>query len=244
MKSRVRTIQLFCLFVLLVGIMIENVESQSIRREGEKRADYSVRLSSKIENIEGTIQSTDILFSVNYEMTLANTGSKPVIFLKEIPPEIRGWGLTKRSDDPLYDKPIFFSYFGESVDTSSKWNIFRNELNQSSPPLDKVHILMPNESWKWRGNTFFTLPKQKKSNLFETESWENIKDLPEVWLHAICQVWSLNIEPKSNDRSDFVFGKKLQKRWKDVGLLWLDDIRSEPIPLDLNSVVMKTDSES
>ncbi|MCV4607363.1 hypothetical protein OFB74_31155, partial [Escherichia coli] len=37
--------------------------------------------------------------------------------------------------------------------------------------------------------------------------------------------------------------KALQDRWKKYGYLWLDDIVSEPIPLDLSSAMIKTDSQ-
>jgi hypothetical protein len=66
------------------------------------------------------------------------------------------------------------------------------------------------------------------------ESWEKISKAPAAWLDVYLQVWPLNLEPASYDRSKMEFGRKLQRRWKAIGQLWLDDIVSEPIKLDLD----------
>ena len=42
-----------------------------------------------------------------------------------------------------------------------------------------------------------------------------------------------SVEPLNADRSQLKFGHKLQERWKDAGLLWLEEIYSEPIMMDV-----------
>jgi hypothetical protein len=55
-------------------------------------------------------------------------------------------------------------------------------------------------------------------------------------------MWPWNVEERGPEREKLKFGHELQERWKDVGLLWLEDVRSEPIMLDLKTATYKTAS--
>lgn len=90
---------------------------------------------------------------------------------------------------------------------------------------DSISISLPTES----GKTSFSSKR---------ETWESVQKLPAVWLRVTSQVWSPNLEHRRNDRSRLTFGHRLQKRWKKIGLLWLDDIWSAPILLDLKKLVI------
>ncbi|HZN06786.1 MAG TPA: hypothetical protein VFB65_08370 [Pyrinomonadaceae bacterium] len=63
-------------------------------------------------------------------------------------------------------------------------------------------------------------------------SLKDLKELSSLWLRVVCEVWPWNLEP-SADRSKLKYGRKLQRRWKDVGVLWLDEIYSEPLTLNV-----------
>lgn len=229
------------LLILLCGMVTTNIETQTLPKVATVKDCYSVVLRGEVESIEVESNTpSSVMLNVNLKMELLNNGSKPVIFLETKPPELRGGALAKKPEDFSSFTHLALDYYGESVNTSSEWTVLRNALNQPSPPLDKVRVLMPDESWRWEGRVQIALPKSGKNNFSDNrESWENIKQLPAVWLRAICQVWSLNLEPKGNDQTEMVFGHKLQKRWKDVGLLWLDGIQSEPIALDLKTTVVR-----
>ena len=68
------------------------------------------------------------------------------------------------------------------------------------------------------------------------ESLATIQQLSPVWLRVVCELWPWNVEPLKADRNQLKFGHKLQERWKDTGLLWLDQIYSEPIMLDVATI--------
>jgi hypothetical protein len=222
-----------------------NIENQTLPEVAAANECYSVVLRGEVQLLEVKKSSpSEIMLNVSLKMELLNNGSKPVIFLETKPPELRGVALAKSPKDFSASKNLASAYYGESVDTSREWAVLRSELNQSSPPLDKVRVLIPNESWKFDGIVNISLPKNesgkdKFSLSSKKESWETIKQLPAVWLRATVQVWSLNLEPKSSEQTELKFGNELQKRWKDVGLLWLDDIQSEPIALDLKTAVVE-----
>ncbi len=228
------------LLTLMCGMVITNIEAQTLPGVVATKEPYSVVLRGVAKSIEVKKSSpSDIMLNVNLKMELQNNGSKPVIFLEAKPPEIRGAALAKSPDEFSAFKHLVLEYYGESVETSPEWTVLRNDLNQPSPPLDKVRVLMPNESWKFESVVSIVLPTESGKGSFsdKRESWEKIKQIPSVWLRTICQVWSLNVELKSNDRTKLIFGSELQKRWIDVGLLWLDDIQSEPIAFDLKTAV-------
>ena len=233
--------RVFYLLIFLCGMVTTNIETQTLPKAEMAKKGYSVALRNDVELIEvESYTPSSVMLIVHLKLELLNNGSKPVIFLEAKPPELRGGALAKSREDFSSFKYLALNYYGESVNTSSEWTVLRKALNQPSPPPDKVRVLVPNESWKWEGRVQISLPKSGKNSFFDkNESWENIKGLQVVWLRAICQVWSLNLEPKSKDRTELTFGKKLQKQWKNVGVLLLDDIPSEPIALDLKTAVVR-----
>lgn len=229
------------LFILLVGMLTTNVASQKLPKAKRSKDSHSVVLRGEVKSINVEETSSVVELIVNLKLELLNSGSRPVILLEARPPVLRGAALAKNPDDLLSLKNLVLEYHGESVDTSAEWVTLRKELDQPSPPLDKVRVLMPNEFWKWEDSVGFSLLKDPVNNYFldKRETWKNIKQMSIVWLRAICQVWSLNLESRSgNDRTEKPFGHKLQTRWENVGLLWLDDIQSEPILLDLRTAVV------
>jgi len=236
------------LLLLLYGITTISIEAKTIFKTTKEKETYSVALSGQVESIEvENSHSSDVKLTVNLKMELLNNGTKPAIFLEAKPPHLRGGVLAKNPNPSDFSSVnrLILAYYGESVDTSSEWIVLREALNQPSPPLDRVRILSPNESWKFEDSFIVYMPTTSSKNDFsdKRESWENVKKLSTVWLQATCQVWSLNLEPPSNDRTEKTFGRKLQRRWKDVGLLLLDNIHSEPIMLDLKTATYKPFSQ-
>jgi hypothetical protein len=134
---------------------------------------------------------------------------------------------------------MIVEYAGPGVDTSPEWSMLRKSLDQSYPPPDKVRILKPNESWWLEDSGGASLPTEAgKSSLYfpKRESWEAIQKASPVWLRVICEVWPLNLEPPSRDRTELKFGYKLQQRWERDGLLWLKPFYSDSIKLGLQNI--------
>lgn len=233
--------RILCLMVVVCGLAMTDIQSQSGPGIPSPKERYSVVLRSDVISIDvESITPSDIMLSVGLRLELLNVGARSILFLDSGSPELRSAALAKNPKDFSTFKHLVLEYFGESVDGSTKWAILRNDLNQPSPPLDKVRVLNPNEAWKWQSRIQIALPKSDKGNFSDhRESWENIKKLPNVWLRTVCQVWPLNLERQGSDRKHLEFGTKLQKRWKDSGLLWLEGIPSEPVALNLGSVIVK-----
>jgi hypothetical protein len=97
---------------------------------------------------------------------------------------------------------------------------------------------MPNERWTFNDSViiFLSTEAETKSSFSKNASLKSVQEASPVWLRVNYQVWPLNLEPPSNDRTQMTFGHKLQKRWRDLGLLQLDGIRSEPILLDVRNI--------
>jgi hypothetical protein len=182
---------------------------------------------------------------VNLKLTLVNIGNKPIFFFnKEYYPNFCGMALFQNIEEADKGKSLALDYFGESVNTSAIWSSLRKELDKPKPTENAIYFLQPNKEWVVDIQSSLSLPteKYKYSDFPNRESWENIQKLGKVWVKILGPTWSLNLETDKNNSSELNFGKKLQKRWSKYGHLWLDDVVSEPIPLDLSSVVVKTEN--
>jgi hypothetical protein len=203
--------------------------------------------------LKATVQSFEIEsktpfsvdLTVRLKMSIVNTGPNPIIFLRTYPPEIRGWSLAESKEALSKSDLIDLVFFGESVDRSSKWLTLRRALDRPLPPANQVNILQPNEMWTWLETANLSLPKTDADKRYpgysESESWERVKRLPSIWLLPICSVWPMNLE-KPNRKSggaENPFGRKLQKRWKEVGLLLMDVTIANPIKLDMNTATIR-----
>ena len=84
----------------------------------------------------------------------------------------------------------------------------------------------------------YRLPTESGKSAFipKRENWETIHALSIAWIRVLCEVWPLSLELSGRERAQLSFGKSLQKRLKNSGLLWLTPITSEPIMLDLRHV--------
>jgi hypothetical protein len=233
------------LLIFLCGMSVINMKTNPLSKTAQEKEPDSITLRGQVESVElSNVSASGVSLVIKLKLELLNNGTLPVIFLEAKPPSLVGAALTRRPDPLIPDNTLATDYKGESVNTSPEWILLRNSLNQPSPPPDKVRILMPNESWQLEDCVSIALPTEISANSISfprSESWERIRELSTVWLRITYQTWSLNLEPLSNDRTKMTFGRKLQKKWKDVGLLWLDGVRSEPIMLDLKKAQSTVD---
>ena len=224
-----------CWFPILFAAIIVPVMAQENSESAKKNALNSVTLRGQVTSIElRDMTSTSVSVVIKLKLEARNCGIKPVIFLESERPQITGATLTRSPSDP-YSKALVSDYRGPSVDRSAKWSTLRNDLDRPSPPPDKVRVLMPDQSWSFEGTVDITLPNEASNHSYfpKSASFETVQKYSPVWLKLNWEVWPLNVEPWSTDRSKLKFGRTLQRRWKNVGVLWLDGIYSEPIMLDL-----------
>jgi len=116
-----------------------------------------------------------------------------------------------------------------------KWTALRAGLDKPSPPTAETRTLMPNETWLVDASVGVTVPVDPKRDISSVnkESLEVIRRLSPIWFRVTCEVWPWNLEGMGPSREKLEFGHKLQGRWHQFGLLWLDEVNSEPMKLDL-----------
>jgi hypothetical protein len=167
-------------------------------------------------------------------MELVNVGTRPVILLQS-EPFFPGGALARKPEDFEQGNVLVVDAGWPSNDISPEWATLRSNLDKSNPPADQTRLLMPGESRPMETSVRLVVPTDpsKYTSSRKKESLATIQQLSPVWLRVVCEVWPWNVEPLNADRSQLKFGHKLQKRWKDVGLLWLEEIYSEPIMMDV-----------
>jgi hypothetical protein len=211
-------------------------------RKEQERAPVTLR--GEIESVEiRAIDNSSSLIEMKLRMELVNTGTRPLIFLKR-GPLFAGTALAKSPEDFKTGKFLAVGYEGPSNDISPKWAMLRASLDKPSPPTDETRIVIPGESWLLETTARAVVPTEPRSKEIyfnDTMSLQVMRELPSLWLRVSCEVWPGNVElpAPGPERAKFKFGHKLQKRWEDVGLLWLDSLQSEPITLDLKAATYK-----
>lgn len=112
----------------------------------------------------------------------------------------------------------------------------QEQLNQEIPPSDLTYVIKPKDSFKFSTETecvFLTSKISASAN----EPWDAISKSSPVLVRIKLEMFPSYL--KQNYSKSFS-EKILQDRWKRFGYLWLDDIVSEPVPIDLGSIVVKT----
>ncbi len=108
-------------------------------------------------------------------------------------------------------------------------------LDAESPPEMVTMTLGPGDIWRFSMDIKILTGKdgssQKKSLPFEEYS-----EISPFYLRVYLQAWEANIDPKDIRRRGFVFGEKLQKRWKNYGHLILRDMTSAAIEVDFRKL--------
>ncbi|GIU81257.1 MAG: hypothetical protein KatS3mg006_0321 [Pyrinomonadaceae bacterium] len=203
-----------------------------------------LQLTGKISNLKMTETPKTVEFSYDVELTFTNIGNVPILLLKSdflllcIDREIYGIPANEKDERKLWS----FSTF-PSIGVTPDWRNIKKTLDAKAPPSSIIKRVNVGESIVFYGKEWFYFNKEK-DKYFKPENftWNEIKDAKSLSLRLTYRIWSLDFET-SSPREEKKFGKKLQKRWRKYGYLWLDDIVSEPVPLDLSSVVIKTDSQ-
>jgi hypothetical protein len=228
-----------CSLILLYGVFLTSIEVRGISKFVRYEELGSVTFRGQSTSMEiGEIPPSSISIDMKLKLEVRNNGVKPVILLKERSPTLVGYILTRNDSKATSDNQLAFSFTGPSVNTSREWVILRESIDQPAPRSDKFRILTPNETWSFDDSVriFLSTEAGNKSVFPKNASWETVRDLSPVWLRVIYEVWPLNIEPPSRDRTKLRFGRKLQKRWENDGFLLLTPLYSDPIKLDLQNI--------
>ncbi len=196
-------------------------------------------LRSKVRDIK--FVSDDPMYvdlEVALDIEFLNTGAKPVIFLKpqkERKAEIYWPGVISISlTKPLAERgsTIWEQAHLPSVNTGPEFREMAKRLDQPSPPPGLTHVLRPQESWVWETTTFLRFYARTPSSSYSKGdlAWEVIGEIgAPLWMRLDYEVWTLNLQ-----RADKGLRRRLRGRWKDVGLLSIEErLTTEPIELNL-----------
>lgn len=210
-------------------------------------------LTSKAVSLRGRVVSVNIkqidrssaLIDIKLKMEFANTGARPIIFLQR-EPLFPGGGLAKKPEDFAAGNLLAADAGWPANESSDEWTTLRASLDKPTPPPNETRLLGPNESWSLETSVRLVVPTDlaRYTSSRKKQSLATIQQLSPVWLQVVCEVWPWNLEPLDAERNQLKFGRKLQERWKDVGWLWLDEIYSEPIRIDVRSTYSNCDNAS
>jgi hypothetical protein len=212
-----------------------------IAQSGSNQGSKLLTLRGRVESVEvKEIDQSSVLIEIKLRMELVNTGGKSIILLQR-EPLFPGGSLARKPDDFEAGNVLASDAGWPSNDTSPEWTALRSSLDKPRPPAEETRLLVPGESWPLETSVTLVVPTDpsKYTSSRKKESLATIQQLSPVWLRVVCEVWPWNVEPLTPDRSKLQFGHKLQQRWKDIGLLWLDEIYSEPMIIDVKTAIYK-----
>lgn len=226
------------LLVSVMSVLISGMDANS--NTATDRTALVLRGHVKSVEIEEYDPDVAAVIRITLETELVNKGATPIILLKTGPSFVAA-ALARKPEDFEQGKLLAIDSAWPARSEDPQWLSLRTNLNKPQPPTDKMRILDPNESWAMEAIVSVTVPidLKKYTSSAKKEKLQVLKELSPIWLRVTCEIWPWNIEGLVRDREQLPFGHKLQKRWKDAGLLWLEDMRSEPIQLDLKTAVYK-----
>ena len=211
-------------------------------RSGSSQTPKELTLRGRVESVRvKEIDQSSALIDIKLKMELVNVGVRPIILLQR-EPLFPGGALARKPEDFEGGSLLAGDAGWPSNDISPEWATLRSNLDKPRPPADETRLLMPGESWPVETSVRLVVPTDpsKYTSLSKKESLATIQQLSPVWLRVVCELWPWNVEQLNADRNQLKFGHKLQERWKDTGLLWLDEIYSEPIMLDVRTATVRS----
>ena len=214
-----------------------NTLAQSLSGQRSK----PLTLRGRVESVEvKELDRSSALIEIKLKMEFVNVGVRPIILLRR-EPLFPGGALAKKPEDFEEGNLLAADAGWPSNDISPEWASLRSNLDKPSPPADETRFLMPGESWPVNTSVRLVVPTDpsRYTSSRKKESLSTIQQLSPVWLRVVCELWPWNVEPLNVDRNQLKFGHELQERWRDLGLLWLHEIYSEPIMLDVRATTVR-----
>ena len=234
----------YCVSALsLILCACPSVLSQDAGRTG-------LSLKGRVNNLKLKRDGSAVRGTVDLSLDFVNTGDRPVIILR---PDIKdvpgvfwagGASLAWTRED---------SEAGRFIYAHSRWPSFPGKaeelagrLDQATPPAEFTRVIRPNETWTWRTQVGFHLAGRAEHTGWRANlGWDEIGRAGRpVWLRVGVGVWPFGLELA---REGIL--SKLQRRWQDVGWLWVGGegvhqvLTSEPIILRLNEARLSGSNE-
>src|SRR5271157_1675280 len=219
---------LVILGVLLLPKQILTQAHTDERSEGPPLILRGQVLESRME--PSPVPSEFAILVVKIRVDFVSRGKVPVIFLTDSLPGVLEVTLTKNPDPVNDENVLYHEPGGESLSEEAEWRRLRSELDRPTLPRNRVAVIQPGE--KWVMETELWLRPDTITVWGVPSSLAILKNAPSLFLRVEYLFWPYIIE-KPPYRADRPFGHKLQKRWRAYGMLQLEPIVSEPMPLKL-----------
>lgn len=225
-----RSIILLCFLILIP--QLQTVFAQS-----------KVQVTGKVTDIEISHEEKRVKVSYVVELTLTNRNEIPILLLDSGSPllcisrELHGIS----SGDQKEKRLLLVATLPSSSRGAKEWEELETNLRSKKLPSNFIRSIGLNENISFRINDWFYISKEKNEyDIYQNALWDEVKNAKLLSLKLEYRVWPLDLENNSAENEPRPFGKKLRERWKTNGYLLLDDIVSEPVPISLNSVKVKT----
>jgi len=223
----------YLLIALMSLLLMVSVSSES-------HASEKLRLTGQVTEIVVVEEDTKtVRLKMGFDLTVQNISDENVIIYKS---DFALLSLNLFTLDKSGKELHLFSVGGRASNyESSEAILLQKELDKDLPPYDFTYLLGARESSSFKIETECVFLKSKISASANL-SWDEISKAAPILIRLKLEVFPSYLKKQYESESFSAF--ELKNRWKTVGYLLLDDIVSEPVPLNLNDAVVKTASQN
>jgi hypothetical protein len=218
-------------FLIFISVNIVLACESSVNKNANKKQD--IILCGKIKEIviKQKKEEMDHVYAV-IDFTLWNNSTSKIIIIPEKLKVISGKSMGKNGNVLT----TYGNYGSSFLDSYKEIKQFYENIEMKLKN-DKIKIIESNGNFQFTGNLSLELDRLITN---PESSWRSIKKNSPFDLILTIQTLDSYFSNDNEAIKASKFWSKLQKRWSKFGYLWLDDVVSEPIPFDVNSVVIKT----
>lgn len=204
--------------------------------EGRPKKETQLVLCGKVKEIQLQKRDGEINHvSATVVLEITNTGSRTIIVM---PDRIRVFGGSGKVESGRTF--AYYSNYGPSRLPS--YEDTRKTYDKPAPNFDKVVLIKPGESWDF--SDILMLEYSENAMIDGALSWASVKAQSPFYLTVGASVSESHLAKGGKAVEAKRFWLSLRNKWSKYGYLWLDNIESDKMLLDLRSLPVKiTDSE-
>jgi len=174
---------------------------------------------------------------IELSLTCLNVGKAAIVLMRPCQGETFWHGGSTLARNAQSNAIVFDDSAWESISGSDAYRKLSEDLDRREPPPTLTRILKPGESWEWQTTVSLRFEATTNHRYPSVPTWEEMRTQPSpLWLSVSFEMWPFNAEYfKPN------LAAHLQKRWRNIGWLWIGHesgrmhlarLASEPIELD------------
>lgn len=189
-------------------------------------AQDSLLLTGRATNVRVVEDKQDVTLHISLDLTITNTSrSNVILFWRDDPAMVDHW--IYQSTDPMRRNLLFLQSGWPSTSRSPFWTDLQKQLNVAIPPPNLTRTLRSGGSINFSRETAVMVYKKTPF----PGTWDEIAASPTVWLTVALDMFPGNLDQATAAQKSF--GKKLKKKWADLGTLQIEVLTSAPIKLDV-----------